>query len=203
MKLKKMLNIIIAAVMAILSMSISVFAEENDYLIATIPTLDGENIEVYKSDLNGGRYSVECDGIKITVGEKDISPLQRRVLYEDFIDDLCPPPYLTDYVDGSALKYLSFAVNTNNTQSSPKYYAPQLGRNSLSYHFYPSDNYGTKVVGQVHYVDGGNPVQLYLSVAGKDYYVDISNMGVGNLTYATVTNWTYNGIASGTCMVAN
>lgn len=197
----------LTAIMAVSAMSVSAFAEESDALLATVPTENGNVVEVYQSDVANGGYVVDCGSYTVTIdgnrstvaviGGNSIQRANTGVFKTGF-------PTASRAVSATSTWDLTFSNTRGQTKYTPYQYTPVSQNNSIAYHFQADNSYGTKVYATIYCVDNSayQPVTLYLSDTDK-HSVGISGMVSGNCTYATVTNNSYSGTATGTCEATN
>lgn len=196
----------LAAVMAVSAMSMSAFAKE-DALIATVPTENGEIVEVYKSDVENGGYIVDCGSYIVTIDDNIVSAsLNNGLSIQSVSTGVFKTgwPTVAKAVRGTTNWNLTFSNAKGKTKYTPYQYTPASGYSSITYHFTSDEDYGSKVYATVDCVNNSaySPVTLYFA-DGDEHSISISGMTPGNCCYAYVTNSTYSGTATGTCVVSN
>ena len=202
-RIKKMLTISCAAVMAISAISINAFAED---VVATIRQNNEETIEVFETDLMNGTFSIPCGNMTITLEEKDntaiVSDNLKRQLRGTsyFVLGATPSSSVTKVTGTEAL---TFSVNQNETKTTATYYTPGASKTSLRYDFKVNDDSkGNKITATVYALDNNNNPMSIAIADTSTHTVRITGMTTGDRTYATLTNYTSK-TAAGTCKITN
>ena len=199
-KIKKMIVMGLAAMTAVSAMSMSAFAAEEN-LVAELEDSNGNIVSVYEDDLIDGRYSIESDGLTITVEVKPASDLfAARALSKTFTT---MKPYYPVDLDANGTQSLSFSASKLDTVYSPYLYVSS-GSKKVVYDFAADDKYNTSVKGTVIVQDSSGQIEEknYSVSLGdtKSHSVTISGLSSTQTTYASVYNG-YKSDISGTCRV--
>ena len=205
MKLRKIVTMGMATLMAVSAMSFSAFAEE-DTLIATVPDKNGNLISVYESDLINGEYTLDENDCSISISkESEHNSSQDISLYSTIQGKFFTAGYPNSNVNyvGDDTYTLNFSAATSKIVCTKDFYSPQDGFSSVRYSFKLSRSYsghGGKIEANVYRVGQNDPMTLYL-LGTSTYTATISRMNHTNRTYATVYNNAVDTTINGTCTI--
>ena len=210
MKLRKLFAMTIAAIMAVSTMAISVSAEEtNDKLIASIPNGNSEIIEIYESDLENGEFTTQWGDFSVTIEVGEVNTIPMNLLSTraslSFVNGRTTPARSKTNAQEVSTSFATgnFSIARGVTACTYDYYKPASNINVIRYTFTPSASggLGGEVAGTVYCLNSVNDPMI-INIYSNPVSATIRDMTSDALTYATVTNNSYSGTATGSCSVS-
>lgn len=196
-KLKRIVMMGIATIMAVSAMGVSAFAEE-DLIVATVRNVDNELVEIRDSDIAEGSVSVKTADCTYVIGKATNIIMPRTVYTGTFTTTYIPE---MKRVSADKQYEISYSVADGVKKYTPNLYSPASGYSSVVYNFYPDSDCRETVQTKVFCKESDtNPVTFYLRY---DIYVSCINMSNNDRSYATIHNLGAGKTATGTCRITN
>lgn len=204
---KKIAMMGMAAMMTVSTVGMNAFAAtETDPLVAKINDNGETVLEVHESDIDNGAYSVDYNGVTITIGEIDDDVMSSSTASVASVASVTTgsfksqKPTSSKTITATESCTYTFKVEKGNTVYTPNYHIPGANCNNITYAITGDKSYGSKVYASVYWSLGdSDPMSVDLNPG--THYVNLSGLISGSTSYASVKNESYTSTATGVCNV--